>query len=609
MAENRTNLPQTTQRRQSDMGDRSDVDQNKVNQIVDKIMKDSGSNLSINQIISLREKYDDKIVDEILNRTASRRKKIIKTARKLVSKLRNKYPELPTYKLIKKTQSIKDKLKLTDSEFEEFKRILNNEISYNSNYDIVLDDYLSNRTAVVKALGHQLWYQEEMKIKENEYGVLQDILNIFNSSRTLYHNILLQTIVYQDCAIEAITGQFDRKKNVPHSSIHPLLIALFIPKIKILEIQMLCSNLARIIKLRYDKQQISFLPDHYLYTDILSDPTDLVCDKESALVDLRNRCRVQKALYEVIMHLRSGRYYDVPAANELFQALDSCRCNAMENVDLLYIKDEGELLRKFLSVFSFRPTFIQSTPVYNLSSMYPYGNIYSSFNPMSLTTIPILDVRLPYNTLSNVDTNISLDSAFNQVYWSREGGHLVPKSYDVIYTKDVLFFYVNRKYHPYSTYLTKKLHTNAIFNQIPLLSSTFETVNTTRVDYSEEIKLGNETYYLRSVVTVEESTFKRNLPGEQQTRTFKTGCTALIVRPRDVAAELYENKYLIYDPVGAAMYVKEGDNFYANKPFSSIKLTKETDSDNEVCFSEKASTCGTIFVYAKLPSESTHDPL
>ena len=122
---------------------------------------------------------------------------------------------------------------------------------------------------------------------------------------------------------------------------------------------MLRSNIAYIVKTRYTKQPILTMTDYQLFYDLISDPTDVVCSADSAVKDLFNRAQLQSHLWNSVVSLRNGRYYDCNTTNFKL-AIDNCRRSVNDNPDLMYEDDEGTVLQRLLGAFSIRPTIVST---------------------------------------------------------------------------------------------------------------------------------------------------------------------------------------------------------------------------------------------------------
>ena len=178
---------------------------------------------------------------------------------------------------------------------------------------------------------------------------------------------------------------------------------------------------------------------------------------------------------------------------------------------------------------------------------------------------------------------------------------LFQKEQSIIYSKEVLIFYVNRRIQR----INIRTYANPLtFSQLPLTMSSFEKLNGYTVNVQPRISLGRaeETYNLRSVVAVTETEIRQ---GEKSSDII-TGCVGLLMKHRDFDTFKYDDEYYIYDPMGASIPVThpDGSGYFTNKPISHIEgffnQPKEILRDvvNPSFFNRAAKT-GTIFIYAK----------
>jgi hypothetical protein len=367
------------------------------------------------------------------------------------------------------------------------------------------------------------------------------------------------------------------------------------------------------------------------------------------MADIRNRYRVQINLWETVLKLRNGNYYEASPISEFVSTLNACRNNLYDNTDFAYSQDEGALLRRLLSVFSLRPTIIYTKPIYSVASFAanpygmsmgiasPYGmgaglgtNLGSGFSSgqgsttgsgfttglgmfpfnvqpvYTITSIPMITLQIPPLTVGAEPKD--LRTATSQTIWINENKTIVPKEQSIIYSKEVLIFYVNRRIQRIQirTY-TNPLH----FSQLPLTMSSFEKLNAYPINVPAAISLTNseETYQLRSVVAVTQTEIRQ---GEKTTNII-TGSTGLIMSPRNFTRGIFEPKYYLYDPFGASLPVRHpeagsGDEnyegYFTNKPISFIEpvFTPDVSMTGGVhnpSFFDRASHNGTIYIYAK----------
>ncbi len=320
------------------------------------------------------------------------------------------------------------------------------EIDYNQNI-------LTYRSRINRALGNTRPVVEEgLKIKESEQGVLSEILSMWQRSSSLHKSVFMHSLMYDDCSLVAMTGEFKRDKHVASNYIHPIIACMFLPKFDIFEFHMLYSNFGSIIKAKHEKKPIITEPDALLYNDMITDPNDVVCDISSPITDIRNRYKVQISLWETVLKLRSGNYYEANPISDFLQVLNECRNNLYDNADLAYNQDEGAIMRKILSIFSLRPTFIATKPIYTIASFVAspfsasvnmgmgginqgFGNNFGQsgfpFNSQptyTVTRIPMLTLQLPPFVGTGREEPINLRSAINQTIGLMKTKQLFPKN-------------------------------------------------------------------------------------------------------------------------------------------------------------------------------------
>ena len=81
---------------------------------------------------------------------------------------------------------------------------------------------------------------------------------------------------------------------------------------------------------------------------------------------------------------------------------------------------------------------------------------------------------------------------------------MIPKEQSIIYSKEVLIFYVNRRIQR----IQIRTFSNPLtFSQLPLTMSSFERLNAYPINVPDRMTLGRseEIYHLRSVVAVTET--------------------------------------------------------------------------------------------------------
>lgn len=585
--------------------------------------------LTPSDIAELYNKYgdDEAIIEEILRLNTKRHSKIKKQAREIAEKIYRKFSDgsRPLHEILDRMMKYKIQNKWSDSEYEEFRKELQYLLTGNRAMEVDYNQNLSSyRSRINRALGtSRTTFDEGLKIKETEHGVLNEILSMYDKTSALHRSVFMHSLMYEDCSLVAMTGEFKRDRYIATNYIHPLIACMFLPKLDLFEIHMLYSNFGSIVKSRHEKKPIVTEPDSLLFYDIAFDPNDVVCEINSPIADLRNRYKVQISLWDTVLKLRNGNYYEANPINEFITVLNSCRNNLYDNADLAYNQDEGAILRKLLSVFSLRPTIIYTKPIHSLStfaagpcglsmgmntgfdtgagfglgSTFPFNNqpVYT------ITSIPMITIQIP----PYAEGVEPIDLRTSQTIWINENKMIVPKEQSVIYSKEVLIFYVNRRIQSVQI----KTFSNPLsFSQLPLTMSSFEKLNAYPVSVPPVITIGRteETYNLRSVVAVNQT---KIVQGERATNII-TGCTGLLMTHRNIDKGIFESKYYLYDPFGASLPVRHPnpkpneEGYILNKPISHLEpvFTVPPEMSGGIenpSFSDRASLTGTIFIYAK----------
>lgn len=538
---------------------------------VRKLIASGKSDYSI--LTQLKGKYhnNSELVEAVFDGYKERLEFIQKKADKFKQLIFDRYNRynLTVPQLVKKAKKYQKRYELSDDEFDVFMKKVMTDKNYSSSTNVL------HNTAMAKALGYgpTLTYGEKLSVKENEYDILQDILKVNAETRSLHSNLIFQTLTYRDCAPEATTGQYKRDTQNVFSFVHPIVAALFLPKIPYLEEHMLIASISEIVKLKHEGKPIVTKPNYELYYDLISDPNDTVCDMSSPINDLRNRVVLQCRLWDSVLNLRQGKYYNDRLV-EFLVAVENCRNNVYDVPDLTYVKDEGAILRRLLAAFSLRPTVVSTTPLYNIMSNNPH------LNPTAVTqvtTIPMITLRLPLD-MYNTTTNMHLEKSLSQAHWFVENKMLIPKSQSIIHSADVLFFHVGRRYNVVNV----ARHTAPYnFERLPMTVSGLESLNTKQVDFSEQLSIKQSDFRLRSCVFIDTETVNGS--------SLITGCsTGVVMRNLDTQQVSYQH----YNPQGAGK-LSSVDPVMSTSPIKSMSGAE---------FTAAAKSRGTIFVYVKVPA-------
>jgi hypothetical protein len=560
---------------------RNNRNDNLIEDEVQKLFRKNNGKISSADFIKLKHQYNDvQFVDNLQKVYLERHSIISKKAKKFAQLIREKYSnqQYPFHILLEKARLFKAKHGLTEDEFTEFQRIYEQELVGFKSPEVVIPS-----TNMMNLLGSiNVDFQGfTMKLNDNDYKVLQDILKLHASSRPLHAQVLLQSIQYRDCDFEALSGQYKKEhNNRPGDSIHPVIAAMFLPKIPILENHFLHSNIASIVKSRYNGDALTTRPDYELFYALTQDPNDVVCDNRSPIADLLNRAQLQNQLWNCVLNLRNGQYYN-SIFREFINSVDICRLNKQDNPDLIYGRYDGTILKRLLSAFSFRPTIVSTTPVYQIVNINPYQQ---NIRPV-VTAVPMINLRLPPSISDN--TPISLQDALEQHQYFLENGTMVPRHTSIIYSRGILFFFVDRRANIIRFNDTQPFN----ISRLPTAISGFERLNDREVLYEPDIMIRGDKYQLRSVVLAE---INRNAPESN----IVVGSSAIFMIHAD-GQKYFQNEYFHYDPQGVSDSVVNSDTNerYTRQPIEIIGGTPGDRIIPGTSFLELARTRGIIFMY------------
>ncbi len=550
---------------------------NTVDDEVRLLFKNNKGSTEDSIFLKLREKYnDEKLVEQIQNLFLERHNKIVKKAKKFAQLVREKYSDQshPFHVLLGKALLYKKKHNLSDDEFEVFKRIYEQDLSGSSSPDVAIPT-----TNMMKILGsiNTGFNGPKLSVSDSEYKTLQEILKSYSINKPLHASVLLQSIQYSDCGYEAISGEYKRELGqIPAEHIHPVIAALFVPKIPTLENHFIYSNMAGIVKSRHSEEPLMTKPDYELFYALVTDPNDVVCSTSSPMEDLLKRINVQVELWSSVLHLRNGQYYSDRFRN-FINTVDMCRLNKYDNPDLVYGRYDGTVMKRLLAAFSFRPTVVATSNLVQMFSMNPY---LQGVRPV-VTTIPMINLRLPINLQDSGP--VTLDNALSQQQFFLEGNAVIPKYTDLIYSRGVLVFYVDRRAS------IIRVHNQPPFNMgaFPQPLAGFERLNNKKVSFNTTIPVRGDEYKIRSVVVSEVN----NSIEDTRSQNIVVGSSALIYLHADPEKERYTDKALQYDP-----YSVISNNAQVNaRPFKAISPTPTIGEEPN--FVDIAQERGCIFVY------------
>jgi len=540
-------------------------------------------------------------IDNVVDKIKESREQIKKYVIKYLAKINASYGMLDIPEIIKKGLKHADKHGLTDAQKKVFiDHVLKGDTYHQYSYQ---DDL--KYSVMSKFLGFDAPQGQMIRINPKDHSKLNELHLLYDETKHIHADVKNQIYNYRDCAPEAVTGSYDRTKHNASIHVHPIIAALFLPKVDYLERRMLYTNIPRMVLSRgqaYLKNynfhlQTNVAPgeldaEFELAHSIANDPNALEYFKDDSPLDnILKRARCQIALYKAVLNLRQGKYYSTgynenDGISEFLKVIGSYDWTFFDSPEMFHIQDEGTVLRKLLAVFSVRPTFTQLSSFSNR-----YGLGYTTINSLAKTVfvnIPIVNIKLPIDLSGTTRHTISLSRALSQTDYFIEHRVVVPKNKSVIYSNQVAFFYANRRY---PTINFNTLNMSMRYSSLPVSFVNQTTINNTVVTFEPRTRIGREYFDLRSVVVLK----RPPLSGIN----VATGCAALIAADRSSAAYIDGTMYLMYNPADAPIqiYDPETSTYVSNSPITIIP--EVTATPNDIGFRNEAQERGVVFFYTR----------
>ena len=549
-----------------------------IDEEVQKLLKKTSIKITDYDFNKLRDKYgNEELVEKIQNAYLEKFSEITKRAKKFAQLIREKYSnsQYPFHILLEKAIKYKEKHGLTDEEFAEFQRIYENEL-----VGLKSNEIMQPSTNIGKMLGNITLNtgSNNGRRSDSDYKFEQEIYKLHAATKQLHAQVVLQSMMYEDCKIEAITGRFNRERDNAANHIHPVLAALFFPKIDSLDSHFLRSNIANIVHARLNNTPFTTMDDYKLFDALVKDPNDIVCNSKSTMEDLYTRALLQQSIWSSVLNLRNGQYYK-DTFKDFIPTIDVCRLNKYDNPDLVYGRYDGTVIKRLLSAFSFRPTVVATVPAYQIFNRNPYQQ---NVSPV-VAYVPMINLKLPP---SNNNDPIDLEESLEQQQFFLENGVIVPKQTSLIFSNQVLFFFVDRRAN-----VIKTINNVQPFGFTNNLSTAlgFERLNNREVIYKPIFTIRNDEYRLRSVVLSE-------VNQQSDAKNLIIGSSTVIMIHADHKKGIYSNEYLLYNPMMVSEAAIVNGAVQRNTPCVQIPESS-SNSNDEFAFDTMAKRRGIIFMY------------
>ena len=543
-----------------------------LNAEVQALLRKSKGKLTQDDLNQLTKKYNNRdLAQKIQNMFIQKYQKISKRANKFAQIIAAKYQAspMPYHLRLEKALKYKQQYNLSDDEFALFRRIYELELRGVGKDEVFRP--VTNMSKVLGAPSSSWGANQEFNVTDKEFKHLQEILKVEAESRHLHKNVFVQSMTYTDCDMKVpVTSVFRPElKHKLTSHVHPVVVALFWPRFKSVESRFLHSNIAGLIKSRYEKKPIGSKSNYELLYDLRVDPNDIVCDDSSPMLDLCNRAKLQVALWNNVLNLRNGLVFANSGA-ELTAAVDMCRMNKNDTPDIMFGRHDATVLKRLVSAFSFRPTIVKSLPHATNPSYFSNYNV--TVRP-TINSISMINMRLPFDPATSDPLSVRKATEEQHQFFMLHNGKFESRRTQLFYSKEVCIFYIDRR----TTHIKLKDYKPFSLNNLPSAMIGLEKVSIHPIAYDGDIKIQHREYKLKSVLCI--NTTNKLTNNSKLEHVLGTSC---IVRREN-------DEWVKYDPLN--IHRASGGNI-KNVPFMK-------SSDHESLIKQK----GFLLVYKQVGND------
>jgi hypothetical protein len=439
------------------------VDDTKVNieREVSELIKRGADRASMKE---LRHKFgDDKVFDMIQEAYFEKLSSIRKRSIKFTKLIEKKYGMLgyPLHVILNKALKYKKKYNLSDEEFELFRQYYQKSMNMRNNTNKL--NVLVPNTNMAKVFGDDPYTNNKIHTSDGDHKIIKSILELYEENRFLWQQITLQSIIYQgDLNNDKYEVSFNSNKMINFSApTHPVVAALFLPKISNFDEYFLFTNLAYILKCKYLGEPLTTYHSYLMLYNLVTDPTDVVCNSDSPLRDILHRAILQVALWKNVLKLREGNVYDTNnsfVASDFMANIDGCKLSMYDAPDLLMIGDENVIIRRLLNAVAFRCATVISTPTIiplfnngSANTTMQVNTLNIPFNLTQINKVPMIYIRLPPKIIqsSTPAKTLNIQDSLTTIQTIMSNGRLESRSLSITASEQLLIISIPRRtYRP-----------------------------------------------------------------------------------------------------------------------------------------------------------------
>jgi hypothetical protein len=540
-------------------------------------------------LISLGKSEDE--IQSTLKKIKEVKDKVHKVVKKFRHKVERKYGFLDETALIKKAMAYATKGKLTNSERDTFIQHL-----LNGNDKLYYDGYLRHSN-MSSFLGYSRTSQI-LNSKAKDQVHLNELVALYNASKSLYYDVRMQNLTYTDCPIEVLASKFKKDKHIVTQHIHPIVAMLLIPKVKCISRRMIKPNIGRLVLSRaplisskmnlYDNIMPEDIEAEFeLGYAISQDPNSTnVFTDETPVENLTKRFKCQIELWKNIINLRSGRFFSrAYDANDgitgFMRILDGYNKIQYDVNDNFNMQDEGTILKKMLGLFSIRPTLAQVSTS-QAKMQVGYSNI-SGLSRVTILSLPVVNIRLPAVNTNIAAEPVALVDALEQIDVFLKHKQLVPMNKSIIKSSEMIFFHAHRKQRTLNSSLVSVSYKNIALTPSFIGVS---SLNKTPLHFNQYMAIGTENFAIKGVIVL------HTAPDLE----LITGCSASFIANPDHERGMNEETYHTYNPLasGTNVFNDQTGQYEDRNPIERLIAHADDDSQYEGFFT-LAFTNGCIF--------------
>lgn len=501
-----------------------------------------------------------------------------------------RYSYLPPNKIMKKAKKYAKHLKFTQAEFELFRQMfMINYISPLSEQDLKLETG-DNTGALARVFDIKPKEKEQGKLifDSSESSIVESIVKAAKSNDSLYYYTFVDSINYKDCDPEKYS-MVPIKKNMKYTDcVHPVIAAMFIPKIPYFETRFIYQNIARLVQMCYEHQKIDGLYKNLQNSLALdkSQYSDQTGHIITPIKDLQLRANIQISLWRVILMLRNNHVLDCDCS-KLYNALSVYAPDMfVENSELLNQNSIG-IIRRLYNALSVSTLTISKSKIYS-----PLNYLKETYGIEENTTVPFVIVKEKdgFKLMARKQTNDEGRKENEERMKEEEKVSFIYIRPDELTGDKTLENYINKQDLKFgdSTVKTEYKSASGVVSIIILrtrnvtkkkwkyngeVMTTFQNLSVefdaTKINYSTTLLIGSGSYSqfnLRSAVLSSTVKVDTDINGDSTDGTIKTrGSAYCIVFPVNGSTPIVYHPYNIneYDPttgqiIGPFNYIDEG---------------------------------------------------